>query len=250
MKATILGSGTAVPSLRRGSAGILLQDGGGNSLIDCGYGTVHKLLRLGLTYHDIDRIFFTHIHPDHVCDLTILLFGSRYHLEPREKDLTLVGAPGFKKFFEGLTAAYRHWLVPTTYSISIVEQDEETREYDGLTVATRKVNHMDLSRGYRFTGETGAAFAVSGDTDSCDNMVELGKNADLLVLECSFPDDMKVSGHLTPREAGRLARRADCKKLCLTHFYPPCDLEDVRQSCSREYSGALVLAEDLTEFEF
>ena len=69
MKITILGSGTAVPSLRRNSAGVLLQNAGKNYLFDLGYGNVRQLLNLGITYHDIDRIFFTHNHPDHMCDL-------------------------------------------------------------------------------------------------------------------------------------------------------------------------------------
>ena len=69
MNVTILGSGTAVPSLERNSSGALIQEGGANTLIDFGYGTLKQLLCLGITYRDIDRIFFTHNHPDHMCDL-------------------------------------------------------------------------------------------------------------------------------------------------------------------------------------
>ena len=247
MKITILGSGTAVPSLERNSAGVLLQHGNINSLFDCGYGTLHQLLRLGLTYHDIDRIYFTHNHPDHICDLVIFLFSSRYHRDPRVKDLEIVGAPGFRKFFDGLTQAFKHWLVPTTYTINIVEQGEEKRQYDGLSVSARKVDHIDLSLGYRVTDSSGSTFALSGDTAYCPAMVELGQNADLLILECSFPDTVK--GHLTPQEAGQLARETGCKKLCLTHFFPPCDTDEIGKACRREYAGELVLAQDLLEFE-
>lgn len=249
MKITILGSGTAVPSLERNSAGLLLQHGGINSLFDCGYGTIHQLLRLGVTYHDIDRIYFTHNHPDHICDLIIFLFSSRYHLAPREKNLEIVAGHGFRQFFDGLTNAFKHWLIPTTYNINIVEQGEETREYGGLSVTARKVNHIDLSLGYRITDPLGSTFALSGDTGYCANMVALGKNADLLILECSFPDSLAVKGHLTPKEAGRLARETGCKKLCLTHFYPPCDPFAISEACRREYAGELILARDLLEFE-
>ncbi len=249
MKLTILGSGTAVPSLERNSSALLLQEGGVNSLFDFGYGTLHRLLELGLTYHDIDRIFFTHIHPDHMTDLVMFLFGSRYHLDPREKDLEIVAAPGFREYFDTLMGAYRTWLVPTTYSVNITEQDEETREYDGLTVTTRRVKHMELSRGYRVAGSSGKTLAVSGDTDYCEGMIELGKDADLMVLESAFPEDLKVDGHLTPKLAGKLAREANCKTLCLTHFYPPCDLEEVKSGCAEEFSGEIVLAEDRMQFQ-
>ena len=249
MKITILGSGTSVPSLDRNSAGILIENGSTNSLVDCGYGTLLQLLRLGIDYHGIDRIYFTHIHPDHMYDLVALLFAVRYPLDPREKTLEIVAGPGFREFFDGLMTAYRSWLLPTTYEIKIIEQDEETREYDGLTVTTRKVKHMPLSRGYRIVDEKGKVAAISGDTDTCDEMVELGKNADLMILECATPDEFKVEGHLSPTPAAKLARKANCKKLCLTHFYPPCDLAAFRKIVSREYQGELVFAEDLMAFE-
>ncbi|MEC7640639.1 MAG: MBL fold metallo-hydrolase [Nitrospinota bacterium] len=250
MKITILGSGTSVPSLDRNSSGVLVQHAGQNNLFDFGYGNLHQLLSLGITYHDIDRIFFTHNHPDHMCDLIIFLFGSRYHEQPRTKDLPIIAGPGFKKFFDGVNEAFKRWLIPATYRIEIIEQDEETCYYGGLQVTSKKVNHIEISRGYRIIDASGTIAAISGDTDYCDSMAQLGKDADLMILECSFPDDMKCAGHLTPRLAGKLGREADCKKLCLTHFYPPCDMDEVRKVCREEYEGQLFLAEDLMVFEF
>jgi len=249
MKITILGSGTSVPSLDRNSAGVLIQHAEQNNLFDFGYGNLRQLLNLGITYHDIDRIFFTHNHPDHMCDLIIFLFGSRYHEEPRTKDLPIIAGPGFKKFFDGVMEAFKRWLVPATYKIEIIEQDEETCTYGGLCVTSKKVNHIEISRGYRVKDSSDVVVAISGDTDYCENMVELGKEADLMILECSFPEDMKCAGHLTPRLAGKLASKAACKNLCLTHFYPPCNLEEVRKICRAEYRGELFLAEDLMAFD-
>lgn len=249
MKITILGSGTSVPSLERNSSGILIQNGETNSLIDCGYGTLHQLLRLGVTYQDIDRIYFTHNHPDHIYDLVPLLFADRYHLAPRENKLEIVAGPGFQEFFDGLLKAYKGWLTPRTYEIEIIEQDEETREYNGLNVTTRKVNHLPISRGYRIIDEQGRVAAFSGDTDTCEGMIELGQGADLMILECAMPDDLKIDGHLSPTPAAKLAQKAQCKKLCLTHFYPPCDLTEFRTIVAREYTGELFFAEDLMEFQ-
>ncbi len=248
MKVTILGCGTAVPSLEKNSSGLLIQDGGKNHVVDFGYGTLHQLLRLGVSYHEIDRIFFTHNHPDHMCDLILFLFGSRYNLDPRTKDLEIVAAPGFEQFFDGVIAAFNHWLIPTTYKINIISQDEETRDHDSLSVTTRKVKHIELSRGYRFQDRAGKTVVVSGDTDYCEGIVVLGKNADLLILECAFPDAGKVKGHLTPRLAGKVAREAGCKKLCLTHLYPTCEPDEALAHCREEFSGGIVLAQDLMEF--
>jgi len=73
----------------------------------------------------------------------------------------------------------------------------------------------------------------------------LSKDADLLICESALPDELKVKGHLTPSLAGEIAKRANVRKLVLTHFYPECDQADVKKECRKTYSGPLVLAEDL-----
>ena len=250
MKVTIIGSGTMVPSNERNSSGVLLEYKNTCSMVDFGYGSMHSLLKKGLTYHDIDRIYFTHNHPDHICDLIPFLFASRYPKDPRKKDLQIIAGPGFKQFFDTLMKAYKNWLIPTTYKVEIIEQDEETKSYDGLVVTSKKVKHIELSRGYRFEFLNGKSLVVSGDTDYCDEMIDLGRKVDLMILECSMPDEMKVQGHMTPSECGKLAQKANCRKLCLTHFYPVCDPKNVREKCLAEYRGDLFLAEDFMEFDF
>ncbi len=249
MRVTILGSGTAVPSLERNSSGALIQEDGINTLIDFGYGTLKQLLNLGITYHDIDRIFFTHNHPDHICDLIPFLFGARYHPSARTKDLEIVAGPGFQKFFDELLAAFGNWLTPKEYPLQITEIDEGSKKFGCHQVLFKKVRHIDMSRGYRFMNPEGKSVAFSGDTDYCEGMIELGKEADLMILECAMPDDSKIAGHLVPSLAGKLAKEADCKKLCLTHFYPPCDMDVIRKTVSALYKGKLVLARDLMQFE-
>ena len=246
MKLTVLGSGTAVPDLQRNSAGYLLEENGKRFLIDFGYGNVHQLLRLGITYHDIDRIFFTHNHPDHMCDLIPFLFATKYPLNPRTRDLLIIAGPGFGDYFDRMMQAFNDWLTPETYQVEIVELDEETRTFDGLTVTSGKVKHIEMSRGFRFTDGQGKSVVFSGDTDYCPGIVELGRDADLLVLECSTPDDMKVEKHLTPQLCGQIAREAGCRTLLLSHFYPPCDGPSVREVCQRQFAGNIILADDLT----
>ena len=70
-----------------------------------------------------------------------------------------------------------------------------------------------------------------------------------MILECAWPDEEKSEGHLGPTLAGKLAAAADCKKICLTHFYPPCDLGNIRKKVQDIYTGELVLARDLMQFE-
>ena len=249
MNIIILGSGTAVPSLERNSSGVLIQEEGYNALVDFGYGTLKQLLHLGITYHDIDRVFFTHNHPDHICDLVPFLFGTRYHLSARKKALEIVAGPGFQQFFDKLMSAYKQWLVPSEYQIQITEIDEGSKKFGCHQVSFKKVQHIEMSRGYRFENRVGKSVALSGDTDYCQGMIELGRGADLMILECAMPEENKITGHLVPSLAGKLAKEADCKTLCLTHFYPPCDLDVMRETVSTIYDGELALAHDGMQFE-
>ena len=90
---------------------------------------------------------------------------------------------------------------------------------------------------------------LSGYTDYCKYMIELGKEADFMILECAMPDEQKIPGHLVPSLAGKLAQEAACKKLCLTHFYPPCDMDVIHETVSTLYDGKLFLAHDHMQFQ-
>ena len=79
----------------------------------------------------------------------------------------------------------------------------------------------------------------------CENLVEIALNADLMICESAFPDDCKVSGHLTPSLAGNIAQAAGVKRLVLTHFYPACENVDIENQCRSTYNGSIILATDL-----
>jgi ribonuclease BN (tRNA processing enzyme) len=105
--------------------------------------------------------------------------------------------------------------------------------------------HISESVGYRIEFENGRSIAISGDTDYCRDIVDLASEVDLLVLECSFPDEKKVKGHLTPFLAGRIGLESGCKRLLLTHFYPICDEFDILKECRQVFQGEIILGEDL-----
>jgi ribonuclease BN (tRNA processing enzyme) len=105
--------------------------------------------------------------------------------------------------------------------------------------------HIPESVGYRIGFKNGKSIAISGDTDYCQNIVDLAFQVDLLVSECSFPDGQKVEGHLTPSLAGRIGSESRCKKLLLTHLYPVCDEFDIVSQCRRTHSEEVILGEDL-----
>ncbi len=241
----VLGSGTGIPSLRRGSPGLLVSSNGTTILIDSGSGTLGKMLEAGVTYRDIDMILYTHIHPDHVSDLVPIIFATKYADAPRERELLCIGGSGFKSYFEELRKIYGHWIDPQSYALTIKETSEESFDYRNLKILSKPMAHISESVGYRIEFKDGRSIAISGDTDYCQNILDLAFAVDLLALECSFPDGKKVEGHLTPSLAGRIASESRCRKLLLYHLYPICDQYDILMQCRQIYQGEVFLAEDL-----
>jgi ribonuclease BN (tRNA processing enzyme) len=245
MELIVVGSGTGVPSLRRGSPCLAVKAAGRLLVLDLGSGSVRALLRLGLNFSAIDVLALTHLHPDHVGDLIPFLFATRYSLGyTRREPFRLLAARGFARFHQRLQEAFSGWVEPPPGLMELRELapdgPDEVRA-EGLLIRSAPTNHTDGSLAYRVEAE-GRSLVYSGDTDESASLVELARGADLLVLEAA--NLVKVPGHLTPGVAGRLAAAAGVTRLLLTHFYPPCDEVDVVALAAREFSGEILRAED------
>jgi len=245
MEVFIIGSGVGVPDIKRSYPGLFVKSETESMLIDPGPGSMRQLLKLGFSYNDLDFIVLTHFHPDHCLDFISLLFASKYPLEPRRKDLSVIGAIGLKSFYKGILGLFGNAIVPEMFELHLKEAQETTVVGNKTEFTIKPVAHSDNSIGVRYRDPYGKILCYSGDTDYCDNIIELARKADLLILECSFPDEGKVKGHLTPSYAGRIASEAEVKKLLLTHLYPICDNYDILSQCKKEFSGELQVASDL-----
>jgi len=249
MNITVLGSGTCVPSVRRSSPAILIRGEGKLLLLDIGSGTLRRLAEAGVSIHDIDLIFLSHFHPDHCSDLVPFLFATKYAFaQTRTKALHLAGGPGLHDLLHGLQKVFGRWIVPEGYPFHLHEA-KGMIPFENFILKTLPLTHSESSIALRVEIPGGKAMVYSGDTDYCENIVALANNADLLILECSLPEEMKVEGHLFPSLAGRIARESLCKRLLLTHFYPPCDEQDLAREVAKEVVGEIILAEDLMKIE-
>ena len=249
MKATILGSGTSVPLGDRASPSVAVFIEDQFILLDIGPGTVRQLAIAGLEYQDIDYIVISHFHPDHTADLIHFFFATRYPpvLEER-KPFTIVAPKGFDQFLELLKKAYGRWLDLPDRLMSTEELKtgrKDSRKFHEFTIYSAPVDHTPQSLGFRIEDNSGKSIVYSGDTGHCEGIVDLAIDADLLILECSFPDEEAIAGHLTPSEAGDIATRAGAKELVLTHFYPEILTTDIEAQCRKTYQGDLVIATDL-----
>jgi ribonuclease Z len=142
LSAIFLGTGGSVPSARRSTASVLLVRGGRRMMFDCGEGTQRQLQRsLGLS--QVDEIYLTHFHADHILGLPGLL--KTYDLTAREEPLTIYGPRGLRDLFKTLGKL----IGRTGYDIDLVEIEpgEGVRD-DGAEVQAFAVEHSVRANGY------------------------------------------------------------------------------------------------------
>lgn len=241
---TVLGSGTAVPSSERASPGLLVQVTDEYLLLDGGTGTLHQLVRAGVSLDALDRVLYTHYHPDHVGDFPHLLFALRSPEIGRQRLLWVGGPPGLRRHYHLLGELYGSWMANLPFALELKELKGETIDWGSWRLTARSVPHTDVSLAYRIDSDAGS-IVYSGDTDYSESLIELARGADLFILECAFPEGQKVTGHLTPSLAGEMAARAEVKMLLLTHFYPACRGKDLVTPCQKQFPGKIILGEDL-----
>lgn len=252
VEVTIVGSGTAVPRLSRRQSCVVVRAGGETLVFDLGSGAVRGMVRAGLDPYAVDRVFFTHFHPDHTVDVVPLMFAIKYGAEEeREKPLHLCGPEPFRGFFEKITEVWGEWMLgdyPTEIT-ALPHRCPAPVEFAGLGLSWAPAEHRPESIAYRLDGDDDSAFVYTGDTEYAASVVQLARGAHTLLVECSFPDAMAVPGHLTPSGAATIAREAGVERVVLTHIYPPAEDLDLVEEVKRGFDGEVILAEDGLRFD-
>ncbi len=246
MELRILGSGTTVPTEHRGTTGYALVASSGEVLIvDCGPGSTRRWPSAGFGVTDVIGVLNTHHHVDHCADLAIYLFGRTVSEPPLDNPVTLVGPIGHGAFVSKLASAFAPGVADTTGSVTLVELDDA----DAITLGpfridVRVVRHIPGALGVRVTC-AGATFAFSGDTGPCEALVDLCRDVDLALIECSYAETRESQSHMNAKTAAQAAIDANVRHLVLTHFYPEADASDVAGAARRTgYTGPLTLAKD------
>jgi ribonuclease BN (tRNA processing enzyme) len=250
MKLTVLGSGTGWLRLDRNAPGYLLEEEDFCMLLDCGPGVFKQILKLGKKLEEISAIFISHFHPDHVADIIPFFFAIRYSMGyKRVLPVYLYTSEYFFQFFEALKKAFNEWIEPPQGLIKI-NGLPKVKNYSfsigPFKAWSMPVKHNPESLAIRLEYK-GKSFVYSGDTGYCEELIELSKNADLLLVECSNSEILAVEHHLSPQDIAVIAERAKVKRVLLSHFYPHSEKEGIEEIIKKEFSGEVILAKDFME---
>lgn len=269
MEVVVLGSGGPRAFGRGGSSYIVTLAGKPRILVDAGPGAFLRIGELNLDLGAVDTVLLTHLHIDHSADLPAFfnaraltsngpiayrIFGpdgaGLFPKTSRFVDL-LVGSAGafaYQKTF-GADESF------TVRDLPVGLNSPRTRivDEDGLVVEEIATHHGDCpSVAYRIS-YPGASVVFSGDMDASalPNLVQLAKNAGLLIFNCAVLDPPGSPSrlydlHTPPKKIGEAARDAGVKRLLLTHLAPDVLAQQgaVRKSIRNAFGGPVEFAND------
>ena len=281
MRVTLLGTGRPTPLHDRFEAATLVEAGGTVLLFDAGRGVSIRIWQLGMPLRDVDAVFITHFHSDHISGLADLWLTG--WLPPafgqRTVPLRIWGPKGLRDVTNGLEAAYKRDIdirVPdehlpreaATFDVTEFDHDGVVYEHDGVKVMAFAVDHGALIKpayGYR-VDYANRSVLISGDTRYDEHIAEVGRGVDVLIHEVvtgrdglydKHPELISIRDHhTTPEQAGRIFAAAKPKLAVYTHLvnlsapgFPVVDNEDIVAKTRRTYSGPLVVGHDLMGIE-
>ena len=272
-RVTLLGTGAPPPVLDRFGPSTLVEVGLEKFIFDAGRGAMQRLHQLQIPFAEITGLFLTHHHSDHVVGFTDLWLTG-WIGRPwgrRQVPLKVWGPVGTRQMMEYLPKAFFVDIRVRSKSYTLEGVKLEAEEIsegviyhrDGVKVSTFEVDHggEDLPAfGYR-VDYRGRSAVLSGDTTFNENLIRHAEGADLLVHEVTAAAgdaaenaaQLKriASNHTTPDQAGEVFSRVAPKLAVYNHLllFGGARAEDLIPATRKNYSGPLVVGEDLMSIE-
>ncbi len=281
MKVILLGTGGPRPDPRRMATTTLIRHGDENILFDAGRGVTVQLVKAGVPLAAVNPVFITHHHFDHIGDLYDVMLAT--WMGGRQGPLQIYGPPDTERLVNTLLTqvydkditwrdkgepAMGGWkpvVVTDVIAGPVVDNGrwkvsaETVCHGNGLDIPAAFMKRWTC-HGYRFEAE-GKVIAISGDTVPCEGLDRLAKGADVLV-QCCFLATPEITSEHFRRLArftlacgdtvGKVAAKAGVKTLVLTHHRPRADgamLEVLAEEVAKDFSGRIVIGQDLTEID-
>ncbi|MBF9131973.1 MBL fold metallo-hydrolase [Plantactinospora sp. S1510] len=238
MRLTVLGGCGAWPEAGQACSGYLLEYDGFRLLVDLGYATMPRLLER-VAADQVDAVFISHGHPDHCADLNPLLRARAMRDDP-PTPLPVYALPGA---LDAVLALDRPETLAGAYAI------REINVGDGLDIGpfraqTRLLPHWVPNAGVRLAAGD-RVLAYTGDSGPSPDVVELARDADLLLAEATHVDQVPEDSRRylsSARQVGRQAAEAGVRHLLLTHLWPGTDPAAARAAAGDGYDGEIGVA--------
>ena len=275
LRVTLLGTGGPEPAIDRFGPGTLVEAGPEKLLFDAGRGVSQRLWQLGVRPGEVNALFLTHLHSDHVVGIPDFWLTGwlRARFGGRTTPLEAWGPKGTEAMMLALRKAYDSDIQQRSEGaalpgegVTVVARDISEGvifERNGVKVTAFNVDHGVVSMpalGFRID-YAGRSVVISGDTRFSENLIRFATGADVVIHEvmAAWPEvqlaeamRLVMSSHTSPEEAGRVFDRLKPKLAVYTHIglvSAPARLSALRDALiprtRTSYHGPLEIGEDL-----
>lgn len=257
----ICGAGGPMPAPKASGPCVMVIAGERVFVVDVGTDSPRNIGRMGYQIGDVEAVFLTHFHSDHLDglgELATLRWAAGDHTQP----LPVHGPRGVEKVVNGFNMAYSHDFVyrnehhgdsvaplsgagmqakpfnkPALGELALLIDDADLK-VEALAV---QHNPVEPAVGYRFSYK-GRSILITGDTIKSANIERFAQGVDLLVHEALAPNLVKLMNkvatqtgnetmakvthdildyHASPLEAAETAKAAKVGHLVYYHIVPP-----------------------------
>lgn len=218
MRIKVLGSGEAFDAAGNGNTAFVLYGRGiPTVLFDCGYQVPERLWSYPKLYKDLDAIYFTHTHADHLLGIVPLL--ARYQEEGRTKALSVFGSTGIKDHvYRLLKLGYPGTSKKLRFKVLFKGlKSGQCFSFRHLKFSCARSDHSQLNLCVRVQDPHGKSFAISGDGNLTPASKKLYAGVDLLLHE-AFWLNQEGKGHCSLETVREYAVSHDVKRVGLTHM--------------------------------
>ncbi|MFB9234027.1 MBL fold metallo-hydrolase [Plantactinospora siamensis] len=247
MRLTVLGCAGSFPGPESACSAYLVEADGFRLLVDFGSGSLSALQRYaGLSA--VDAILLTHLHCDHISDAVDYVVVRRYAPDGPYPALPVYAPAGAP---DRIAAAYSQDADSVEDVYTFYGLQAGSFPIGPFSVTVDRVNHPVETYGVRLEHE-GRSLCYSADTAPCEALLRLAHGADVFLCEASYLDgeDNPPDIHLTGREAGEIATKAEVGQLLLTHLVAAWGSEAItREAAGGAFSGPIEVVRPGASYE-
>ncbi|MFM0502930.1 MBL fold metallo-hydrolase [Paraburkholderia caffeinilytica] len=278
---TLLGTGTPILNVNRFGMSTLVEAGKQKLLFDAGRGAAIRLHQISMPLRDLDAVFITHLHSDHLTGLPDIYASAPLPTDDgrRTKPLELYGPEGIDSVASGIQTMFVEnnrireggkevdHEATSINAHAIAANGGVVYEKDGVVVRAFLVDHGHVHPAYGYRIDyAGRSVVLSGDTTYAPNLVSNAKGTDLLVhcvsvgsreLEAAYPAYVKhfYDYLANPEMVSRILGEARPRDAVLSHIslYSRGNIaratdQEIVERISKNYDGKFVVGQDLMRF--
>jgi ribonuclease Z len=267
-KVTLLGTGGPPPVMNRFGPSTVVQAGGQILLFDAGRGAIQRLSQLKIPLKNVDALFLTHLHSDHLVGIPDLYLTGWLNGR-RVVPFRVWGPRGTKEMMGHIERAFDFDIRIRLYDDRVPPEgirNEATDirqgivyEQGGVKVTAFDVDHPPIKPAFGYRVDYGGrSVLISGDTRFSENLINHAQGVDVLIHEVVSSQSLMdarydeerarviTAHHTTPEEAGKVFERVKPKLAIYSHIIlPAASTKDLIDRTRKTYSGDLEVGEDL-----